>query len=360
MKLWEIFFILHGFHSVWCSSVGQAPDDITVMFISPTTVKVSWKITLRGIEKYDVMYKPTNASYRVVAEIAVNSDSVTLGNLMPNTQYQVTVTAFKAGRRFRSRPVVFKTLNKGVSWPDIRHSTMNTSGDVGISPPDVVGGSAHTIPPEDSTSSPYVQVRGIEITIVVLVLMVWVGAIIMFFNRWGKIRMLIPYQPDYKDTQLKVPGTGACNTTSSCQNQTGAGFCCSQRHLMRCGLTDPFDWRVRNLLRSRSRINSAIYISPIYQDAHIRNGISVRPIRKARSADYLPQYDYSGWATGQQLSFPLSGCGGGGGVVGATAAVAVTNDGGTIHQKHIKRFQLPTVSISIASDSDKALNELLI
>lgn len=74
----------------------------------------------------------------------------------------------------------------------------------------------------------HVQVRGIEITIVVLVLMVWVGAIIMFFNRWGKIRMLIPYQPDYKDTQLKVPGTGACNTTSSCQNQPGAGFCCSQ------------------------------------------------------------------------------------------------------------------------------------
>lgn len=72
------------------------------------------------------------------------------------------------------------------------------------------------------------QVRGIEITIVVLVLMVWVGAIIMFFNRWGKIRMLIPYQPDYKDTQLKVPGTGACITTNTCQNQTGPGFCCSQ------------------------------------------------------------------------------------------------------------------------------------
>lgn len=74
----------------------------------------------------------------------------------------------------------------------------------------------------------FFQVRGIEITIVVLVLMVWIGAIIMFFNRWGKIRMLIPYQPDYKDTQLKVPGTGACNPVNTCQNQTGTGFCCSQ------------------------------------------------------------------------------------------------------------------------------------
>ncbi|XP_025419191.1 uncharacterized protein LOC112689610 isoform X2 [Sipha flava] len=359
------------------------------MFINPTTIKVSWKISPRGIEKYDVMYKPTNASYRVVAEIAVNSDSVTLGNLMPNTQYQVTVTAFKAGRRFRSRPVIFKTLDKGVSWPDTQHSQMNTSGDIDISPPDVVGGAGHSMPSEGSTSSPDVQVRGIEITIVVLVLMVWVGAIIMFFNRWGKIRMLIPYQPDYKDTQLKVPGTGACNTTVTCQNPTGPGFCCSQRHLMRCGLADPLDWRVRNLLRSRSRVNSAIYISPIYQDAHVRHGISVRPIRKARSADYLPKYDdYSSWANCQQFSLPLSRGGGvctgvcvagvctdvctgvgvvSGGVVSGGGGDSVVIGGGSgdgnvngVQQQHIKRFQLPTVSISIASDSDKALNELLI
>ncbi|VVC28257.1 Fibronectin type III,Fibronectin type III domain-containing protein 5, C-terminal domain,Immunoglobulin- [Cinara cedri] len=427
MILLEIFFILYGFQTVWCFSGSHAPGDITVMFVSPTTVKVSWKISRRGVEKYDVMYKPTNASYRVVAEIAVNSDSVTLGNLMPNTQYQVTVTAFKAGRRFRSRPVIFKTLDKGVSWPDIQRSQMNSSGDVDISPPDVVGGTGHSILPEGSTSPPYVQVRGIEITIVVLVLMVWVGAIIMFFNRWGKIRMLIPYQPDYKDTQLKVPGTGACNPTNSCQNQTGTGFCCSQRHLMRCGLADPLDWRVRNLLRSRSRVNSAIYISPIYQDAHIRNGISVRPVRKAQSADCLPQYDYSGWANCQQYSLSLSAaanaattnagggvciagggvcvtgggvaggvcarcgicascgvcanggvcasgggvcasgggvCASGGGVCASSGSGGATGGvggiGGTVHQRHIKRFQLPTVSISIASDSDKALNELLI
>lgn len=49
--------------STGCFSASQAPGDITVMFISPNTVKVSWKISLRGIEKYDVMYKPTNARY---------------------------------------------------------------------------------------------------------------------------------------------------------------------------------------------------------------------------------------------------------------------------------------------------------
>lgn len=145
---------------------------------------------------------------------------------------------------------------------------------------------------------------------------------------------------------------------------------------MRCGLADPLDWRVRNLLRSRSRVNSAIYISPIYQDAHIRNGISVRPIRKARSADYLPKYDYGSWANCQQFSLPLSstvaGCcvggvcamctagGGGGGIVVSSGGGGGGGIGNAVHQRHIKRFQLPTVSISIASDSDKALNELLI
>ncbi|KAL5242967.1 hypothetical protein ACI65C_010377 [Semiaphis heraclei] len=143
---------------------------------------------------------------------------------------------------------------------------------------------------------------------------------------------------------------------------------------MRCGLADPLDWRVRNLLRSRSRVNSAIYISPVYQDAHVRNGISVRPIRKAQSADFLPKYDYSGWANYQQFSLPLSSgrggvCGGvgvcAGGVcgvnaIGAGSGVCAGGADSTVHQRHIKQFQLPTVSISIASDSDKALNELLI
>lgn len=69
------------------------------------------------------------------------------------------------------------------------------------------------------------QVRGVEVGIVLLVLVVWVGAIVLFFNRWGKIRMLLPYQPDYKE-QLKVPGTGACGG--------GGGAPCSGQHATSC------------------------------------------------------------------------------------------------------------------------------
>lgn len=41
-------------------------------------------------------------------------------------------------------------------------------------------------------------VRTEEVCIVGFVLILWVGAIALFFNRWGKIRMLEPYQPKFQ------------------------------------------------------------------------------------------------------------------------------------------------------------------
>ncbi|XP_067211130.1 facilitated trehalose transporter Tret1-2 homolog isoform X2 [Linepithema humile] len=43
-----------------------------------------------------------------------------------------------------------------------------------------------------------VVVRAEEALIVVFVLILWVAAIALFFNRWGKIRMLEPYQPKFQ------------------------------------------------------------------------------------------------------------------------------------------------------------------
>ncbi|KAF7994550.1 hypothetical protein HCN44_004022 [Aphidius gifuensis] len=43
-----------------------------------------------------------------------------------------------------------------------------------------------------------VVVRTEEALIVTLVLLLWVAAIALFFNRWGKIRMLEPYQPKFE------------------------------------------------------------------------------------------------------------------------------------------------------------------
>lgn len=44
---------------------------------------------------------------------------------------------------------------------------------------------------------PVIIVRAEEALIVILVLVLWIAAIALFFNRWGKIRMLEPYQPKF-------------------------------------------------------------------------------------------------------------------------------------------------------------------
>nr|XP_042902018.1 uncharacterized protein LOC107448847 [Parasteatoda tepidariorum] len=49
---------------------------------------------------------------------------------------------------------------------------------------------------EEETTTTFI-VREEEVVIVVLVLVVWVCVIVLFFNKWGKIRMLEPYQPQY-------------------------------------------------------------------------------------------------------------------------------------------------------------------
>ena len=51
-------------------------------------------------------------SYRTSDVVAGNSNFITLRNLEPNTQYQVTVVAVKGGKRYRSRPTIFLTMGK--------------------------------------------------------------------------------------------------------------------------------------------------------------------------------------------------------------------------------------------------------
>ncbi|KAJ1528002.1 hypothetical protein ONE63_007930 [Megalurothrips usitatus] len=89
-----------------------APSNITVMFLSHTSVHVNWSVNMENVEKYDVTYKPTDASFKVVIVVAGNSESVVLDQLLPDTQYQMWVQAFRAGRRFRSRQIVFRTLGE--------------------------------------------------------------------------------------------------------------------------------------------------------------------------------------------------------------------------------------------------------
>ncbi|XP_077295373.1 uncharacterized protein LOC143917664 [Arctopsyche grandis] len=76
-----------------------------------------------------------------------------------------------------------------------------------LGPPAEVEVSVKTGPPGNFNSTEgnplledgnVVVVRAEEALIVIFVLLLWVAAIALFFNRWGKIRMLEPYQPKFQ------------------------------------------------------------------------------------------------------------------------------------------------------------------
>ncbi|XP_058463067.1 uncharacterized protein LOC131437613 isoform X8 [Malaya genurostris] len=258
------FAALLAIHAGFAGSIPSAPENITITFLTPTSVRVSWQTSMdphtMPVDKYDVTYKPTDASYRVVVVVAGNREAVTLGGLSPDTQYQLTVAAVWSGKKYRSRPIVFRTLEPP------RTSYQQDSGALAGNSGPPISPHADTAPSlsgfgifsdefgnisVNSTSRELPTIRGVEIGIVVLVLIVWAGAIALFFNRWGKIRMLLPYQPDYKQEQLKVPGTGVC-ANGSCNGQHSH----QPYH--------PWPEEPSSVISercTRARINSAIFVS---------------------------------------------------------------------------------------------------
>ncbi|XP_076282872.1 uncharacterized protein LOC143210125 isoform X8 [Lasioglossum baleicum] len=276
MVLWATILFLQGANFVGSvTGIPGVPENITVMFLNPTSVRVSWSTSqVEQVEKYDVTYKPTDA--RVVAVVAGNSEAITLSGLKADTQYQLTVTATRAGVKYRSRPIVFRTLEPPRTSPQQDAA--------------VTGGPLPPPPPSSQHPQPYTQVRAVEVGIVVLVLVFWAAAIALFFNRWGKIRMLLPYQPDYKE-QLKVPGTGVCPAANSAYTQHPTQHTCSQHLHWSNHHVDSLDsgpglgWP----RTSRPRVNSAIDVAGFLSQEFLRrHGSTSKLCRKVRSADNLP------------------------------------------------------------------------
>ncbi|XP_034478909.1 uncharacterized protein LOC117785114 isoform X2 [Drosophila innubila] len=251
-----VFIAVLLVNSCLAGTIPATPENITVTFLTPTAVRVSWQtqIDLKAhpIEKYIVTYKPTDD--RIVQDVAGSSEAIVLDRLLPSTQYSLTVTAIWMGKKYRSGgQIKFRTLDlpKNTSQQDFPPGIYgrNGSGNGSIFGDDVTSTATNTL--THSTTRELPTIRGVEIGIVLIVLMVWAGAIALFFNRWGKIRMLLPYQPDYKHEQLKVPGTGVCSA-SGCNGQH------SHQHIHM--LAEERSTSISERC-TRSRINSAIFVS---------------------------------------------------------------------------------------------------
>ncbi|XP_032591042.1 uncharacterized protein LOC6560551 isoform X2 [Drosophila grimshawi] len=307
-----LFIAVLFVNSCLAGPLPATPENITVTFLTPTAVRVSWQtqIDLRAhpIDKYIVTYKPTDD--RVVQDVAGSSEAIVLDRLLPSTQYSLAVTAIWMGKKYRSQgQIKFRTMDlpKNTSQqdfpPGIYGNGRNGSAGNGSSfGDDVTSTATNTL--THSTTRELPTIRGVEIGIVLIVLMVWAGAIALFFNRWGKIRMLLPYQPDYKHEQLKVPGTGVC-TASGCNGQhshqfdssdCGSTFAhpplhCNSRHIHM--LAEEHSTSISERC-TRSRINSAIFVSSEGRGFDSieflrRHGSQSVLCRKAKSAENITE-----------------------------------------------------------------------
>ncbi|CAL4089648.1 unnamed protein product, partial [Meganyctiphanes norvegica] len=93
----------------------------------------------------------------------------------------------------------------------------NISGSLVITPTVLVipSSSAGDAPERRTSRAGRVWVKAEEVGIVLLVLAVWMFAIVLFINRWGKIRMLEPYQEPYKEPPPILAHRASCPMADS-------------------------------------------------------------------------------------------------------------------------------------------------
>ncbi|TMW46306.1 hypothetical protein DOY81_008614, partial [Sarcophaga bullata] len=131
---------------------------------------------------------------RVVQDVAGNSEAIILDRLTPGTQYSIAVTAVWLGKKYRSRQVIFRTLDSPKAFTQDL-TNVGPVGNSGLGVAGSVGGGATNLSghfssngSEDGVTSTSTNslshgthrelptIRGVEIGIVLIVLMVWAGA----------------------------------------------------------------------------------------------------------------------------------------------------------------------------------------
>jgi len=133
------------------------------------TVLVTWSGTHHG--PVEIVFGPLGVSYYIVHPV-VNplTTSTTLENLLPFTSYQLLVRS--------------TTLSSTILQSDTVY--FNTSDF--LSPGDPLLGRNYKVQ---------------EVFLILFVLVLWVVVLCIFFQRWGKIRSLLPYQPVYSKEMVE-------------------------------------------------------------------------------------------------------------------------------------------------------------
>nr|XP_026492313.1 uncharacterized protein LOC113397984 isoform X5 [Vanessa tameamea] len=124
-----------------------------------------------------------------------------------------------------------------------------------------------------------VVVRAEEALIVAFVLLLWVAAIALFFNRWGKIRMLEPYQPKFQQQHRQSCALAENSVSVPPHHRASLSRGCVSYD---CGGTFP-SYQPCGYLGHRTRQNS-VFVGSMGGMALIPES----PPRRSRSAADLP------------------------------------------------------------------------
>ncbi|XP_059084627.1 uncharacterized protein LOC131881701 isoform X2 [Tigriopus californicus] len=178
------------------TSAGQSIN-VTLVMLSRKSAKLIWSPEGAFFGRdFEIVFTPEDSNYKVVISLSDPVENfVHLHDLRPYTHYHLIV---------RSRNAITGAAQL--------HVSLNFSTSV-MSPNEIV------IPPPLEFS----RVQADEVFIVILVLIVWAGAVYVFFNQWGKIRGIIPYQPAFRKydvdqvdvddvASLIPPGCHQCET----------------------------------------------------------------------------------------------------------------------------------------------------
>lgn len=132
------------------------------------TVAVNWSVTNQGVE---IVFGPVGVSYYIVQPVLNPlTTSAMLENLVPFTSYQLVVrTPISSANILKTNTVYFNT------------SASQTEADAYL------------------RRSFKLQ----EFFLILFVLILWVVVVSIFFQRWGKIRSLLPYQPVYSKEMVE-------------------------------------------------------------------------------------------------------------------------------------------------------------
>ncbi|UXI19042.1 importin-7 [Sarcoptes scabiei] len=185
------------------------PVNMSVVLIQwyPPEVRLHWSYDRRALrnirlQSFQIIYHPSKSRYRVIQEVPPFYSNLTLDRLQPGTEYTLRINAVsETGQTNQSRLLKFVSPDN-----ETRRSHRK-----------FINKPIHTYPDELHESK---MVREDEVVIVVLVIAAWIGCIFIFFNKWGKIRMLEPYQPQYKESfpnsiHSLHPKTSRMNTCTS-------------------------------------------------------------------------------------------------------------------------------------------------